>query len=129
MQVNGEAIRSARVEKGWGKSRLARKSGIDRGTVFRAEAGHCNEESLAKIANALGLQITDLCPLGGREESEMLRIPQERQAMRRRINAMLNDVAESVEAGILSQLAKIVEQGEKQEGASGLPKASSGTNG
>jgi transcriptional regulator with XRE-family HTH domain len=59
----GDKIRSLRIEqKGWTLTELAEAARISAQTIRKAERGEkISEVSLARIANALGIPIRDLC--------------------------------------------------------------------
>lgn len=59
--VWGEAIGRQLREAGLTQTELARLAGINRGTVQHIlRGGHCHTETLARIADALGMPLADL---------------------------------------------------------------------
>jgi transcriptional regulator with XRE-family HTH domain len=58
----GEAMRSARHERGYNQEALARRSGLDRSYYGAIERGEFNVtmDTVSKVAAALALSISDL---------------------------------------------------------------------
>jgi transcriptional regulator with XRE-family HTH domain len=58
----GEAMRSARHERGYNQEALARRSGLDRSYYGAIERGEFNitMDTVSKVAAALALSISDL---------------------------------------------------------------------
>jgi transcriptional regulator with XRE-family HTH domain len=64
----GELIRKDRVAAGLSQSELARRSGIDKSTIYRLEQGeftHLDPQRLQRIASALGTEVEDYFALSG----------------------------------------------------------------
>jgi transcriptional regulator with XRE-family HTH domain len=62
-----------REEKGWNRSELGRRSGVDQSHISRYEKGdrHIGTESLEKIANAFGIEMYELFYYRSSEEYSM----------------------------------------------------------
>jgi transcriptional regulator with XRE-family HTH domain len=64
----GEILKTARERRGLSLYALAEKSGVDRGLLWRIEQGQVNNpkaENLSRIAEALGLSLTDVYAKAG----------------------------------------------------------------
>lgn len=61
------ALRVARLRAGWSQSDLSRATGIHPGTIGLSErTGVVSPRSAERIARALGIDPSDLCPEGDR---------------------------------------------------------------
>jgi transcriptional regulator with XRE-family HTH domain len=95
MSVWGEAIRAQLHERGMTQVELARLAGISRTTVLHAvRGGHCGTDTLAKIAEALAIDVT-----------ELFTVPLDPGLRRdRMVAAVLRELSESVSAAVLEEL-------------------------
>jgi transcriptional regulator with XRE-family HTH domain len=95
MGVWGDAIRALLHERGLTQMELARLAGINRGTVLHVlRGGHCNTETLAKIANALEVDV-----------AELFTMPLDPGLRRdRMIAAVLRELSESVSTAVIQDL-------------------------
>lgn len=77
----GERLRRLRVAKGMAKTELAQKCGIDRTTIWQIEAGNLvpKDETLAKIASGLGVDVSVLMGSESFVAKTDLKISQEHQ--------------------------------------------------
>ncbi|HWG08487.1 MAG TPA: helix-turn-helix transcriptional regulator [Solirubrobacteraceae bacterium] len=64
----GTAMRSARKERGYSQEAFARRAGLDRSNYGAIERGEANitVDTLAKVAGALGLRVSELFARAGR---------------------------------------------------------------
>ncbi len=91
-------IRSARARAGFTRKQLAAASGASERYLARLEAGTGNPsiEMLMAVADALGLAVADLIPLGGERDREMAHVAQLLRRMPpERIRATLDWLGES----------------------------------
>jgi transcriptional regulator with XRE-family HTH domain len=95
MGVWGEAIRALLRERGLTQVELARLAGINRSTVLHVmRGGHCETETLEKIARALEVDVAELfvtpLDIGIRRD--------------RMIAAVLRELSESVSSAVVHDL-------------------------
>jgi transcriptional regulator with XRE-family HTH domain len=95
MGVWGEAIRALLRERGLPQVELARLAGINRSTVLHVmRGGHCETETLEKIARALEVDVAELF-------ATPLDIGIRRDRM---IAAVLRELSESVSTAVVHDL-------------------------
>jgi transcriptional regulator with XRE-family HTH domain len=95
MGVWGEAIRALLRERGLTQVELARLAGINRSTVLHVmRGGHCETETLEKIARALEVDVAELF-------ATPLDIGIRRDRM---IAAVLRELSESVSTAVVHDL-------------------------
>jgi len=118
-------IRSARARAGFTRKQLAAASGASERYLARLEAGTGNPsiEMLMGVADALGLAVADLLPIGGERDREMAhvamllrRMPQER------LRAVLDWLGEKP-VGLLDKGHRVALIGLRGAGKSSLGKA------
>ena len=62
MKYNRQKIERERVLKGWSRSTLAKKIGVNPSTISNLLAGKTgNIETIKKIADALGIDMKEIC--------------------------------------------------------------------
>jgi transcriptional regulator with XRE-family HTH domain len=95
MRVWGESLRALLHERGLTQIELARLAGLNRGTVQHVvRGGHCNTETLEKIAHALEVDVAELftTPLDPGIRRDRL------------IAAVLRELSESVSTAVIQDL-------------------------
>jgi transcriptional regulator with XRE-family HTH domain len=85
-----ERVLQERELRGWSRDWLAREAGVVTKTVERIEAGESNPRgsTIAKIATAMGLQVSDLKPDLVAERDQLDRIEQKLDEMLSRVAAL-----------------------------------------
>jgi len=69
VRVNAERLRQLRIQRGWTQNKLAKVAKVGPRTVQRAEAtGRCSLDTLARLAQALGVSIDELIVHHNRRE-------------------------------------------------------------
>ncbi len=118
-------IRSARARAGFTRKQLAAASGASERYLARLEAGTGNPsiEMLMGVADALGLAVADLLPIGGERDREIAHVAQLLRRMpHERLRAVLDWLGEK-QVGLFDKGRRIALIGLRGAGKSSLGKA------
>lgn len=118
-------IRSARARAGFTRKQLATASGASERYLARLEAGTGNPsiEMLMGVADALGLAVADLLPIGGERDREMAHVARVLRRMpQERLRAVLDWLGEKP-VGLLDKGRRVALIGLRGAGKSSLGKA------
>ncbi|MBH0779929.1 helix-turn-helix domain-containing protein [Nocardia bovistercoris] len=101
----GNFLRSKREDVGLSQAEVARRAGVDKGTVSRVESAQftARTDNLQAIGEVVGVSLTDIFAAGGRIPSTDL--PSIRPYLRAKYCNMPTELLEEIE-GYLEQLAR-----------------------